>query len=200
MRERFVNSAVGQWLSEHQQVTREWLVLGAAVLAGFLGWQQIQDERDARKANERHIAADERKEQAEQISTWIVADEEEGMQVVLANGSNQPVYEAVVSRVAVQGSGAQTGRELDERLAGSEQRAFAVIPPGEYLTTFGAGFHGMGREPGIEIGFRDRAGVHWVRFADGILREIQPSPVRYYRLSLPRSWEILEPTDRIEAN
>lgn len=171
-------------------------MLGAAVVAGLLGWQQIQDERDARKMNERHIAADERKEQAEQISTWIVADREEGMQVVLANGSNQPVYEAVVSRVAVQGSGAHTGRELDERLG--EQRDFSVIPPGEYLTAFGAGFHGMGREPGIEIGFRDRAGVNWVRFADGVLREIRPSPVSYYGLSLPRSWGILEPADRVE--
>jgi hypothetical protein len=197
VRERFVNSAFGGWLRSHQQVTREWLVLGAAVLAGFVGWQQIQDERDARKASERHIAVAERREQAEQISTWIVVDEEGGMQVVLANGSNQPVYEAVVSRVAVQGSGAHIGRELGDELTASEQHAFAVIPPGEYLTTFGGGFHGMGREPGIEIGFRDRAGVNWVRFADGVLREVRGTPVSYYGLSLPRTWEILEPTDRI---
>lgn len=186
-----------EWLSKHQQVSREWLVLGAAVVVGLLGWQQIQDERDARKTNERHIAAGERREQAEQISTWIVVDKEEEMQVVLANSSDQPVYEVVVSRVAVQGSGAYVGRELDERLAASEQRVFALIPPGEYLTTFGGGFHGMDREPAIEIGFRDRAGVSWVRFSDGVLHEIHPSLVRYYRLSLPRTWEILEPADRI---
>jgi len=51
------------WLVRHQRTSREWLVLVAAVIAGIAGWQQIADERDARKGAEQDAEVAERREQ-----------------------------------------------------------------------------------------------------------------------------------------
>jgi hypothetical protein len=66
----------------------------------------------------------------------------------------------------------------------------AVIPPGEHHTTLAPGWAGMGRRPGVEVAFTHRAGVHWLRSADGRLRRIGSPPAHYYRLPEPLPWEL----------
>lgn len=144
------------WFRRHQRTIREWLVLLAAVVVGFVGWQQIADERNARKDAEQEAQRAERRAQAEEIAAWQGEGGGEGMSVVLSNHAQQPVYQAVVSRVAVEGSGAHTGRQLPEEISFQEQQAVLVIPPGRTRIHFGPGFGGMGRVPGFEIAFKDQ--------------------------------------------
>ncbi len=178
-------------LARHHSWVREWLVLAAAVIAVVVGFQQIGDEREARKEVERRLARSEAREQAEKIAAWIARDREAGMDAVLANRSEQPVYQVILWRVAAYGAGAHSGRELDER--SGEYRTFATLPPGEYETLFEPGFHGMGLKPGVEIAFRDQAGITWVRFADGRLKRSRVSPIEFYGLNEAQGWEIPSP-------
>lgn len=178
-------------LARHHSWVREWLVLAAAVIAVAVGYQQIGDERAARRAVEDRIARGEVRAQAERVAAWIAGDEDAGMEAVLANRSDQPVYQVIAWRVAAYGAGAHKGQELDE-LSG-ELRTFAALPPGEYKTLFSPGFHGMGLRPGIELAFRDQAGVTWIRFADGRLKRVRVSPIDFYGINEAQGWEIPDP-------
>lgn len=108
------------------------------------------------------------------------------MNVIIANHSQQPVYQAVVSRVAVEGSGAHIGRELADY--SPHQQAVLVIPPGRTQLYFGPGFLGMGRVPGFELAFKDQAGNYWLRYANGSLHEIDRRPIGYYGIQRPVLW------------
>lgn len=180
-----------EFVARHHSWVREWLILAAAVIAVVVGFQQIGDEREARRAVEQRLARSEAREQAEKIAAWIARDHDAGMDAVLANRSEQPVYQVILWRVAAYGAGARSGRELDER--SGEYRTFAALPPGEYATLFQPGFNGMGLKPGVEIAFRDQAGVTWVRFADGRLRRTRASPVEFYGLNEAQGWETPNP-------
>lgn len=177
------------WFRQHQQTIRDWLILFAAVIAGLVGWQQIEDERNARKEAERDTLRLERRAQAEEIAAWQgVADSRSLMPVIISNSSQHPVYQAVVSRVAVEGSGAHTGRQIPEEIAFQEQQTVLVIPPGRTRIDFDVGFGGMGRVLGFEIAFKDQAGRNWVRYANGSLKEIEQRPIGYYGLDRPVLW------------
>jgi hypothetical protein len=178
------------WLRRHHRSIREWLILIVAVIAGVAGWQQIADERDARKDAEDEQARLERRAQADEIAVWQVkgGGGPNGMEVALSNESQQPVYQAVISRVAIEGSGAHTGRQIPEELSLDEQQAVLVIPPGESYLHFGPGFNGMGRVPGFEIAFKDQAGHYWLRYANGSLQEIDRWAIGYYGLDRPVLW------------
>jgi hypothetical protein len=176
------------WFRQHQRTIREWLILVVAVIAGVAGWQQIADERDARKTAEQEAERAERRAQADEIAVWQGEGGGEGMNVILSNHSQQPVYQAVVSRVAVEGSGAHTGRQIPKEIALQEQQAVLVIPPGRTRLRFGPGFGGMTRVPGFEIAFKDQVGHYWLRYANGDLREIDRWPIGYYGLSRPVLW------------
>ena len=181
------------WLARHQRTSREWLVLVAAVIAGIAGWQQIADERDARKDAEQDAEVAERRAQADEIGAWLgPPPKDDGMNVILSNHSHQPVYQAVVSRVTIQANGPRSGREISGNLRYQDQRTLSVVPPGEHSIHFGPGFGGMSRSPGFEIAFRDQAGNNWVRYSNGILREIDESTISFYDLSIPVYWQIPE--------
>jgi hypothetical protein len=180
-----------RWLARHHSSVRDWLILFAAVAAAFVGWQQIADERNARKAGEQRLLQEARRSQAEKISAWINRDNEFSMDAILNNRSDQPVYQVVVWRVALYGAGARSARELDE--SSGEYRTFATLPPGGYTTFFGPGFHGGGLKPGVEIAFRDQAGSTWVRSGDGLLRRSHLSPVDFYGLAESQAWDIPDP-------
>lgn len=165
---------------------REWLVLSAAVIAVIVGYQQIADERNARKASEERLARAEARSQAEKVSGWITWDTETGMGSVLANRSDQPVYEVVAFRVAAYGAGPHTGIEVGE--SAGELRTFSILPPGEQRTSFGPGWHAAGLRPGVELAFRDQAGLSWVRLVDGSLRRLRTTPVDYYGIAENQEW------------
>lgn len=176
------------WFRRHQRTIREWLVLLAALVAGFVGWQQIADERNARKDAEQETRRAERRAQAEEIAVWEGEGEIGQTLVILSNHSQQPVYQAVVSQVAIEGSGAHTGRQIPEEISSREQQEVLVIPPGRTRLHFGLGFGGMGRVSGFEIAFKDQAGRSWLRYANGNLKEIDRWPIGYYGLDRPVLW------------
>jgi hypothetical protein len=52
----------------------------------------------------------------------------------------------------------------------------------------------MTARPAVEISFTDRSGVHWLRSADGTLREIDRPPVEHYGIEGPYDWQLPEPS------
>jgi hypothetical protein len=188
VKSRLVNA--WRWLSGNHSSVRDWLILFAAVAAAFVGLQQIADERNARKAGEQRLLEEARRSQAEKISAWINRDNEFSMDATLTNRSDQPVYQVVIWRVALYGAGARSGRELNE--SSGEYRTFATLPPGRYWTWFPR----RGPKAGIEIAFRDQAGITWVRFADGLLRRSSLSPIDFYGLAESQAWDFPDPYSR----
>jgi hypothetical protein len=162
--------------------------VGTIALAIF-ALVQIAVERRARRHHE-HLS------QAELVSVWPRSYWGDPAQtvIVLHNGSDQPVYRTIVSFVFVQGSGPHSGKDLvaNPTLFNQFVRTFPVIPPGRHYTSVPSGWTGMMPRPGVELGFVDRAGVSWLRTADGRLSEPKREPVEYYGIPLPVGWDIPE--------
>jgi len=49
----------------------------------------------------------------------------------------------------------------------------------------------MGLRFGVEVGFTDSAGRHWIRRSSGALEQIKQAPENQYGISQPINW--LEP-------
>jgi hypothetical protein len=169
------------------------LIVGVGTVAlAIFALVQIAVERGVRKRQERRA-------QAERVSAWPhsywgITDQ---TTIVLHNGSDEPVYLAVVSFVFIQGAAPHSGKELVARwdMFGQFVKTFTVIPPGRHYTTVPGGWAGMMRRPGVELAFIDRAGVSWLRTADGRLSEIRREPADHYGLSRPIGWDI--PSDTL---
>lgn len=163
--------------------------IGTAALAIF-ALVQIGVERSARKRSELRA-------QAERVSAWPQSywGSSSRTGIVLHNGSDEPVYRAVVSFVFFQGAAPHSGRELtaNPEAFGDFVKTFTVIPPGRHYTTVPGGWGGMMRRPAVELAFVDRAGANWLRSGDGRLAKIRDEPVDFYGLAKPVAWDI--PTD-----
>lgn len=169
------------------------LIVGVATIAlAAFALMQIAVERGARRHHERRA-------QAERVSAWPHSywGSTDRTAIVLHNGSDEPVYLAVVSFVFIQGAAPHSGKELVARrdLFGQFVKTFAVIPPGRHYTTVPGGWAGMMRRPGVEIAFTDRAGINWLRSATGQLSEIRSEAADYYGISRPIGWDI--PSDAL---
>jgi type II secretory pathway pseudopilin PulG len=160
------------------------------VAAVIVALWQVYREREARMRQEREALERERRAQAERISAWPFEWGEGQTAIVLLNRSEEPVYRAVASLVMIQGAGPRSGKEIEVLELRGWQETLSVIPPGKYYAPVAGGWAGMMRRPGAELAFTDRAGVHWLRSADGSLAAIDQPPVEYYGLELPRSWRI----------
>lgn len=104
--------------------------------------------------------------------------------VVIANTSNLPIYEVVISCVGLFGAGPPSkGENLSPD---SRHRAvLAQLNPGRFglwLSTGGAGMHIVTT---IEISFRDSNGISWIRRGNGTLERLEQRPFSYYRIPLP---------------
>ena len=145
-----------------------------------------------------------RRAQAELISAWpasrppaAAAEQRTGEEadrtwINLLNRSDAPVHRAVVALVAIQGGGPRNGKETPPPF----RTTLNVIPPGKQYTSVAPFFPSMSAKPGVELAFTDRAGVHWVRSAEGVLIEIDEDPIDYYGLDLPQDWSIPIPDER----
>jgi hypothetical protein len=157
---------------------------------------QIRRERETRKRQERRA-------QAERVSGWPVGFfggvEEPKQPIALVNGSGEPVYRAVAWLVFIEGAAPHTGREMQALMnePGIQvplwRSLLSHIPPGKHETSVGGGWAGMYRRPGVELAFTDRAGVHWLRSADGTLTEIKQPAVEYYGIDGPYDWRVPDP-------
>ena len=161
-------------------------VTGVATIALFIvAFIQIQTERNLRTEREK-------RNQAEHLSSWIIG---EGINnndyvawVKILNQSSQPVYQVIVSIVAVP----ETGRGMYRGgPIASDQTYIDVVPPGHGYTMVPAHYQGMFRRPGVELAFQDGTRRSWVRSAVGILSEIKETTAEHYHVGLPAHWQSL---------
>lgn len=155
-------------------------VSGIGIISTFIiGFIQINNERKIRKEKER-------REQAERISAFIFKETPAKTTIALLNLSSEPIYEVIVSIAAFQVTNVSSIKKVS-----SQYTSFlSVVPPGKSFTTVSGGYHEMAFHPSIEIAFRDVKGKNWVRTGRGMLKEIEKSPVDYYKLHRPFGWEL----------
>jgi len=162
-------------------------VTGIATIALFIiGFIQIRNERNARLTAEKEARIHSRRNQAENISCWIVKENLDGIWVAVLNQSLQPVYQAIVNIVVIGPMGSET------TIGGFEGKEFiALVPPGMGYTILHAGYHGMHRRPGVEIAFMDSSEHTWIRKSEGRLIELNQSSMEYFDIIPPVSWSNL---------
>jgi hypothetical protein len=154
-----------------------WLAAGGTVAAVSIALTQVHRDRKQRLRDER-IA------QSQLISGWIESASFSETTVRLSNRSNEPVYEAVIFIVLIQGAGPRTGE--DDRRAILPFATLGSIPPGDWEVDVAAFSRGMSAMPGVELGFTDRTARHWVRRSNGTLQEIPcAAPDHYDRIGRP---------------
>jgi hypothetical protein len=169
-----------------------------AIAVGTVGtlaaalWQ-IGRERAARRHDEEQAVAAARRDQAQRISAWFAGDDANGSKLSILNASYEPVYQAVVTLVFIQGAGPQRGEDYSARGMSDHRRAMlSVIPPGRWTASVEGGWHGMFARPGAEIAFTDRAGIHWVRRGNGNVEELPMNAIDHFGIGRPVSWTIPE--------
>lgn len=166
-------------------------VTGIATIALFVvAFWQINIERAERKRQNKEAVDRQKRDQAEHITSWIVGESKEVQDnprawIAILNQSAMPVYDVVISMVMVQGSGSREGIGTPQ----GYRVSLSVVSPGKSFTSVAATYHGMHRHPGIEIAFKDVAGISWVRKANGDLLNIEQSTITYYGLDLPVGWQ-----------
>lgn len=149
----------------------------------------IERERQIREDRSRD------QDQARHVSGWIKSqgDFRSPMIFSLLNASEAPVYHVLVWVVLHQGSGPMTGEEA----AATEMSPdpIDVVPPGRWMVTsqnMGDAV-GMHMRAGVEVAFRDAAGLNWIRRVDGRLEKITSEPADHYHLDRPIGWGAVEP-------
>jgi len=165
-----------------------WVTGFATLLLFIVALFQIRVERMARIKRERESETRARRDQAEHISCWVVTettgDAISLVWVAVLNQSTQPVYQMIVSIYGV----GQTGHYVQGD-APASKTTVGVAPPGKGYVGIPAGYAGMFRRPGVEIGFQDGAGNNWVRKPWGELLEIGISTMEYFHIDLPANWK-----------
>lgn len=146
-----------------------------------VGLLQIRNERHLRRT-----AA--RVHQASKISGWLIDAGSVPAKGSLNNASDTPVFEVVVSLMAVQGRTLASRQNMP--LLPRPFRAYlSVLPPGCFLITLPS----SGRAPGIqfelEVAFTDAVGHFWARRGNGALEELPVTPIELYRIPSPIDWD-----------
>jgi hypothetical protein len=168
-------------------------IMGIATIALFIiGFIQLHNEREIRKREKIEGETKKLRSQAENISCWIVNEDNSedgyGLGIAILNNSTQPVYQAIIRFVILsQDGGSSYPVETVNPVL------ISIIPPGLGYTTILASFHGMSRRPGLEMAFSDVYNKYWHRKANGELINLDMEPIRFFDISLPASWENLLP-------
>jgi len=134
--------------------------------------------------------------QANEISSWVVHDAKGSIQttenmslmkVSIDNGSDQPIYDVVLTSGTYQGAGS-------DYLSGADSTScIGTVPPGKFTAYVPYPGEGMHVRVESAIAFRDNKGNNWIRDAKGILSEIKTSPYEYLKLDLPpENWRSLK--------
>ena len=172
---------------------------------------QIRGERKRRLSQEIAAAKSLKESQAQLIAAWAgraetplaqnldINREYQGRTPInLINSSNSPVYSLVASIVFIQGAAYKTTEELMAHHGNglSPTTTIAILPPGAWRIWIpGSHWSGiLGGRSGAELAFTDRAGIHWIRRATGVLEEISEPPFHYFqKLGLHGPYELQVP-------
>jgi hypothetical protein len=102
--------------------------------------------------------------------------------VVIRNGSEQSIYELVVSLVARQGA----WRETAVGYKPLECQTFVgQVPPGQTAGLVPSHGGAAGLHLAVEIAFVDSLGHSWLRHGDGRLVEVNKTPIDLYGIPRP---------------
>lgn len=154
-------------------------VSGIGIVSTFIiGFIQISHERRIRKEKEH-------KEQAERISAFIIKETPTKATIALLNLSQEPIYEVIVSISAFQGPA-----DVHQSVNRQYTSFLSVVPPGKSFTFVDGRYNELSFHPAIEVAFKDVKGKDWVRTGRGALKEINKSPVDYYKLRRPLNWKL----------
>jgi hypothetical protein len=173
---------------------------------------QINSERRRRRAQEEQERTERHRAQARLIAAMVGPKKGavgiEGKSAIdLVNGSEEPVYQLVVGIVCIQGTCPES---LEKFLEFQKQRneqepgsfltvpitTVSILPHGTFRVWItGTGWSGvLSGRAGAEIAFTDRAGSHWIRRADGQLKELLKAPFDYFAdLGLYGPYDLLTP-------
>ena len=175
---------VSWWTSARVGALGSVLAAVGTITAFIVGFIQISRERSLRQEADRRA-------QAQQVSGWIAPRTtspdagESGLDAILLNNSQEPVYRVVVWLVYIQGSGPRIGEEVGDA---HPPATFAVLPPGRYETLLHGWDAGMNRRAGVELAFTNAAGHHWIRRSSGQLVNLKVPPADYYDIGDPHAW------------
>jgi hypothetical protein len=123
---------------------------------------------------------------AERVSAWPGEDDGAKGRLFILNRSEEPVYQMLVTLVHVQGAAPRKGEDFrDPEDARNYRAMLSVLPPGEWSVEIEGAWGILSGRPGVEIGFTDSAGTHWVRRASGQLEELPQSAFDYFGLHRP---------------
>lgn len=140
--------------------------------------------------------------QAAMIAGRILATGARATGAWLTNGSEMPVYNVVAWVVETAGSAPRSGEEWVRRIrpgaqrtdgneVGPEPSTPALLPllsPGVTELELPAWASSTaGGRPGIELGFTDASGRHWIRRAGGRLERLEAPAWRHYGFASPKT-------------
>lgn len=162
-----------------------WLAAVGIILTFWIAFKQISTERTYRTLRESQNELAIRSEQASKVATWIVNETREKTIVAVRNGSDEPVYKAIVSVSSFQGAGPDP-KYLKQDW--NFRKFVPVVPPGTWYVDLGFIGRGMSFHPGLEIAFSDARGHPWVRDVFGSLSELQEDQFKYYGVNPPYGW------------
>jgi hypothetical protein len=188
-----VNASVAELLTGWGTITLAVGTVGTLAVA----LRQLELERRQRRADEARAARTAHRRQAEVVSAWYGGDERDHSLLELANGSDQPVYQVVVSLAFVQG--AAPGRTEEwAALCGASfpyTRFLVALPPGRYNVQVPNGWGALTARPGAEVGFTDIHGTSWVRRATGALEELPANAIDAFGIPRPIDFIAPRPAD-----
>lgn len=127
---------------------------------------------------------------ANQVSSWVKSlnkielsnsrkvESPDGL-IVIDNGSNSPIFNAVVT------FGAITGAEGSYLTGDGFAAEVGTIPPGKWLAKAPYPGFSMHLQLGTAICFTDVRGNSWLRDAKGSLRQVYSDPPFYMKLTVP---------------
>lgn len=134
--------------------------------------------------------------------------------ICLGNSAAEPVYNVVAYLVWVQGAAYRTGEEAEAHASSAQsgdgpgsrihdiRLVIQALPPGRFIVDVaGPGNSPMQGQPGVEVAFTDRAGLHWVRRAMGDIVELNVDPLEHYQVCRPVQYgqlQQLSPTTHLE--
>jgi hypothetical protein len=152
----------------------------AFFLAVLIYWESTKRE-----------GARQERQQAEQVTAWIEYYESGVFRKILIpiavnNGSNQPIYQLVVSQVSLPGGFKWRDSGFDAVGDKSFRLFLALVPPGKKSYRMKNRADTGGKDVpllGIELAFTDAAGQHWCRARDGTLKKLGTPPAEAYQLT-----------------
>jgi hypothetical protein len=191
-----VGVVIGLLAGPRQGTTAAWVeaigscvaALGTVAAVG-LALFEVFRERQLTRVKERRSQA--QLVAAVYMSNGVLGPQGSPLDIDVINNSQEPIYDVVVWAVFVSGAAPHTGEEFkDLPELHTASKVYVALPPGTWQATVTMDTGVMGGRIGGEVGFTDRAGIHWIRRAHGALEEAPTDAVEHYSIGRPAPYDL----------